>query len=265
MIIARIVPSESAAYKTLSVFFEKFDGFMKWKPLSWFGFWTLFAAGMDAYSGHHDRFLFWDFSRWFIGIISLILITTLSILFLIKKELIRYGQEQIMSSTFMVHFLFSAGIFLIGWGGNLMIGVPHAVPYILAYMAIFIIYGIPIRQDKDTGEKTVVSNDKRRKYSLGASVLLIVSTVIGFALDDPVISTASAVAFPFPFVSFLMKHGRHVQRARVFPILIMAMFVAMRQGWFLIPLFLLFYFLRYYHYFRYGIVFPTFSVDHKKG
>ena len=97
MIIARIVPSESAAYKTLSVCFEKFDGFMKGKPLSWFGVWTLFAAGMAAYSGHHDRFLFWDFSRWFIGIISLILITTLSILFLIKKELIRYGQEQIMS------------------------------------------------------------------------------------------------------------------------------------------------------------------------
>lgn len=265
MIISRIVPSESAAYKSLSAFSENFDGFMRWKPLFWFGFWILFAAGMAAYSGHHDRFLFWDFSRWFIGVISLILITTLSILLLIKNELIGYGQEQIMSSKFIVHFLFSAGMFLIGWGGNIMSGAPHAVPYILAYLAIFIIYGIPIRQDKDTGENTVISNEKRWKYCLGASVLLIMSTIIGFALDDPVISTASAVAFPFPFVSFLMKHGRHVQRARIFPILIMAIFVAMRQGWFLIPLFLLFYFLRYYHYFRYGIVFPTFSVDQKKG
>ena len=283
MIISRIVPSESAAYKSLSAFSKNFDGFMRWKPLSWFGFWILIAAGMAAYSGHQDchlcntmfyvkfpassqyRFVFWDFSRWFIGVISLILITILSILFLIKNKLIGYGQEQIMSSKFIVHFLFSAGMFLIGWGGNIMTGAPHAVPYILAYLAIFFIYGIPIHQDKDTGENTVISNEKRWKYCLGASVLLIMSTIIGFVLDDPVISTASAVTFPFPFVSFLMKHGRHVQRARIYPILIMAIFVAMRQGWFLIPLFLLFYLLRYYHYFRYGIVFPTFAVDQKEG
>ena len=78
-----------------------------------------------------------------------------------------------MSSKFIVHFLFSAGMFLIGWGGNVMTGAPHAVPYILAYLAIFFIYGIPIHQDKDTGENTVISNEKRWKYCLGASVLLI--------------------------------------------------------------------------------------------
>ena len=263
MFIARIFPKDTARFRQCSIVAEKFDGIMKWKPLCWFGFWTLFVAGMGAYSGHHDRFLFWDFSKWFIGIISLILITILSILFLIKNELIGYGQEQIMSSKFIVHFLFSSGIFLIGWGGNIMTGAPHAVPYILAYLAIFIIYGIPIRQDEDTGEKTVISNKKRWKYSLSSSVLLLMSSLIGFILDDPVISTASIVATPFPIVSFLMKHGRHVHRARIFPILIMGMFVAVRQGWFLIPLLLLFFLLRYYHYFRYGIVFPTFAVDDK--
>ena len=99
MIISRIVPSESAAYKSLSAFSENFDGFMRWKPLSWFGFWILFAAGMAAYSGHHDRFLFWDFSKWFIGIISLILITILSILFLIKNEYVMASLSFIRLNT----------------------------------------------------------------------------------------------------------------------------------------------------------------------
>ena len=264
MIIARIVPTTSSVYKTLSTLSEKLDGIMKWKPLFWFGFWTLFVAGMGAYSGYHDRFIFWDFSRWFIGIIALIVITSISVIFLIKNGLLIYGQDENKKSKIIIHCLVGFVVFMIGWGGNLNIGVPHSIPYILTYLAIVFIYKIPISEQADTGEKLILSHNDRWKYSLISLILLIISTVIGFILDDPVISTASVVVIPFTIVSFLMKHGRHVYRARVYSILIVALFIVARQSWFLIPLLLLFYFLRFYHYFRYGIIFPTFAVDKKQ-
>ena len=67
MIISRIIKPESAIYKTLSTLSEKLDGIMQWKPLFWLGFWTLFVAGMGAYSGYHDRFIFWDSVDTYIG------------------------------------------------------------------------------------------------------------------------------------------------------------------------------------------------------
>ena len=89
---------------------------------------------------------------------------------------------------------------------------------------------------------------------------LLACVLVGFMIDDPVISTAAIVSLPFLVVLLFGKHVRHLERAKFYPIFIFAMFVVSREGWFLIPLLLLFFILRSYNYLRYHKVYPTFGV-----
>ena len=94
------------------------------------------------------------------------------------------------------------------------------------------------------------------------SIFTLISSSLGFYLDDPVISTVSTVYLPFLIVAIVMPaHKRHLQRARIYGLFIPAVFLSIRYPWFLVPLWSLFFVLRIYHYFRYKIVFPTFAVD----
>ena len=94
-------------------------------------------------------------------------------------------------------------------------------------------------------------------------LLMLAGTLIGIRFDDPVISTVAAVIAPFYLIAIVFpEHKRHIERARIYPVFIAAMFVSVRLPWFLIPLAILFFGLRTYHYFRYNIIFPTFAVDH---
>ena len=94
-------------------------------------------------------------------------------------------------------------------------------------------------------------------------LLVIASVLLGLAFDDPIISTTAAVIAPFYLIAIVFpQHKRHIERARIYPIFIAAMFVSVRLPWLLIPVAILFFGLRTYHYFRYNIVFPTFAVDH---
>ena len=108
-----------------------------------------------------------------------------------------------------------------------------------------------------------ISNGNNRLLNLFfASILTLISSLLGYQLDDPMISTISTVYMPFLIVSIIMPiHVRHLQRAKVYGLFIPAVFLSIRYPWFLIPLWSLFFILRIYHYFRFNIVFPTFAVD----
>ena len=92
--------------------------------------------------------------------------------------------------------------------------------------------------------------------------LTILSSIIGYINDDPIISTIGAVYAPFPLVALIFPSAiRHIQRCRMHVIFVPAMFLSVRFPWFLIMVTLLFWILRYYNYFRFGEVKPSFKVD----
>jgi hypothetical protein len=91
---------------------------------------------------------------------------------------------------------------------------------------------------------------------------MVFAMLLGIILEDPIASTAAAVALPFSAIALIWpNHVRHLQRVRFYPLFIFAMFLCVRAPWFLIPLGVLFFLLRTINYFRYGIVHPSFGVD----
>ena len=92
-------------------------------------------------------------------------------------------------------------------------------------------------------------------------VLTILSSFLGYMNDDPMISTIAAVYTPFPIVALIFPSAiRHIQRCQMYVVFIPAMFLSVRFPWFLIVVVLLFWLLRYFHYFRNGEVKPSFKV-----
>jgi len=262
MIIARIVPPKSAAYKALSSYSKKLDGFMKLKPFSWFAVWILMTSGTSAQQSNLDRFTYWDMSLSGVGLITLLIITILMTIIMGKEKFSFVGN--VLHPTFIInHTIACLILFMTGWGwlswlnGDLLVSLKSFLPYLLTYLSVLFIYQIDLDSIPELGFKP-------GKGLIAFSLILIISSVfIGIAFDDPVVSTAAAVIAPFYLIAIVFpEHKRHIERARIYPVFIAAMFVSVRLPWLLIPLGILFFGLRTYHYFRYNIVFPTFAVDH---
>ncbi|NOZ03450.1 MAG: hypothetical protein GXO92_02455 [FCB group bacterium] len=257
MLIAKIIPPDSSLYKRLSGLAKSLDGFMEYRPLDWFWIWTMFVAGMGTHAGYVERHFFWEFTPWHIGILSLAVVTYIVAVFVLKRGILKATPTV---KEIGVYSLFGLALFLLGWGSNPLVGIKYSIPYLLFLIAVMFVFAIPLNKDEKSGEVTIASQSKKRVYVFVALLLTVAATVIGYYLDDPVASTASVVYLPFLVVASVTSHVRHVQRSRIFSIFIMAMFVSAREAWFLIPLVILFYALRYYYYFRHQIVYPTFSV-----
>ena len=261
MLIARIAPPKSSLYKRMAEKVKSLDKFMSYKPVTWFGFWTVFVSGMAAFGGSLNRYHYWDWSHWLVGTLSLIVITFILSVFLLKPERITFEEKSLTVKKSIQFALIGAILFLLGWGANPMKGFIPLIPYLTTYLALAFVHTVSIEKNAKTEKSNIVSSEVRIQR-LGISLALMsIGLIVGSWLDDPVISTAIAVSLPFLIIALLMKHVRHLQRARFYPIFIMAMFVSMREPWFLILLGVLFYSLRFYHYFRYEIIYPTFGVE----
>jgi hypothetical protein len=262
MIIARIVPPGSATYKRLSTFSEKLDGIMKLKPLNWFAIWIMMTSGTSAQQQTVDRYSFWVMSLAGVGLITLLIITIV-MTFIIRKEKFSFISNDLNTNFILNHTIVGLVLFMTGWGwlnwlnGDLLISLKSFFPYLLTYLSLLFIYQIDLDSIPEKGYTP-------GKGLIVLSLLLVlVSVFIGIAFDDPVVSTAAAVIAPFYLIAIVFpEHKRHIERARIYPVFIAAMFVSVRLPWLLIPLGVLFFGLRTYHYFRYNIVFPTFAVDH---
>ena len=97
---------------------------------------------------------------------------------------------------------------------------------------------------------------------MGISIILIfTSFYLGYAFDDPIISTVSIVSIFFPLVMYVWpNHVRHVKRLQFFPLFTFSMFVCVRAPWFFIFLITLFFMVRTINYLKFGIVYPSFGV-----
>ena len=263
MLIGRIITPTSARYKTIAEAVKKLDIIFSIKPVYWFGIWILLIAGQSAYYNQLDRHYFWDFSHWLRGSILIILITILYSYLKKYQSNHKIQFNDLNASSLGFHFLLVAILFTLGFGSVSSIGFTLMFPYLLAYFSIYLIYAIKLAGVPDEPDKLIKieSNSQKRKYAIISTALMTTALILGYISDDPLISTAGMVTLPFLILVIFGKHKRHIQRASFYPIFIFCAFLCAREGWFLIPSLALFYFIRYYNFFRNGIVYPTFGVD----
>jgi len=262
MIISRIIKPESAVYKTLSTFSEKLDRFMKLKPLCWFAVWIMMTSGTSAQQAMSERYIYWDMSLAGVGLITLLIVTVITTI-IFKKEKISFTNIDFNLTFIIQHIIFALVLFMTGWGwlswlnGDFFVTLKHFSPYGLVYISVLLVYQIDLDLIPEKGYQP------GKGLIAVCSLLVLAGALIGIRFDDPVISTAAAVITPFYLIAIVFpEHKRHIERVRIYPVFIAAMFVSVRLPWFLIPLAILFFGLRTYHYFRYNIIFPTFAVDH---
>ncbi len=274
MLISRIAPPKSALYQRIANKIASLDHLMDYQPLTWFGLWSIFAAGMAAKGGEIDRYHYWDWSNWLIGIVILLVLTYFVSVFLLKPKRISFQPSSSPIRSVLVVTWVGMILFITGWKVPFVLNgftfddlLPQAgrvflymIPYVLMFAALAFVHSVKIDDDGES-LPTVQSQSQRFNCFGIAFILLVFGLIFGFYLEDPVITTASAVSLPFVGIGFLFKAVRHVQRAKVYPIFITAMFVSLREPWLLIPVAVLFFTLRFYHYFRYEIVYPTFAVE----
>jgi len=256
MLLARFAPVGSQRYEKLAQAAKSFYKIKEWFPAQLFGIWTIFVAGMASGKAQTDSVYFWDWSDWKIGLLGIVAITLLIQFLGFKKKYLPVGNINTSYKSIGYHLILSYVLFGIGFLLFNTISITNAILYVSTYLAIYLIH----TKKFDKSEKIILSQyDKNIKTGI-AIVLLVITGIIGYAIDDPILSTGAIVSVPFFVVLLLGRHNRHLERARFYPIFIFAMFVVSREAWFLIPLLLLFFILRSYNYLRYQRIYPTFGV-----
>lgn len=268
MLIARVAPPGSKQYYHARRIAEKLSPALDTlEPLQWFAVWTMVVAGIVFNSGQVDRFVYWDWSGWFDGFIRITLTTLIFHFGLFKTGFWRVGRMRLDINSIFSHAGWGCILFLIGATGidfsfSVFLGM---IPYIAGFLGGLLIFQFPLELDTEKDRWNVtIWDDKFLMFAL-STALFGFSAFVGYQLDDPLSSTVSMVVLPFPLVALIWPdHVRHIQRSQFYPLFIFSMFICVRAPWFLVPLGILFFGLRSLNYLRYGIIHPSFGVDHEE-
>ena len=235
---------------------------MNWQPLHWFGMWCMVISGFNIIKGQENRYIFWDWNSGSLFIFSVIILVTVWSILSARHAATPKNINNLRSLLYFI-VIGSMALLLGSIGPKFsIVAIKNYAPYLLFYIAVWLVFSIDFIQQGDKSIEIAGSSPRLRNL-VGATILIIVGTVMGFQFDDPVASTVSTVYLPFLLVALIMPaHIRHLHRARIYGVFIPAVFLVVRFPWFLIPLWALFFLLRLYHYFRFNIVYPTFGVDH---
>lgn len=258
MILARFAPVDSKRYKSLSRKTKKLEKVFEWLPMQLFGIWTTFVVGISVGKAIEDRYYFWDWSSWLIGTLGIILIAI--VLNILKKRFkefpFRSGDYSFKIrgyNAFIPLVLLSIG-YITASGFSSIFDI---LLYLFPYAALFIVHTILVEPDSNT----ITKESNKHIKSITSIILLLIAIIIGSINDDPLLATASMVSLPFIVVLLFGNHIRHLERAKFYPIFVFVMFVCSREAWFIIPIFLLFHFLRSYNYLINQKIYPTFGVS----
>jgi len=282
MIIEKIVPVGSQNHMRWKDFFsnigKKADS-QGWIQL--FSIWTLTVAGIVLSMDIQDRYVYWDWDGWIVGLVKLMIVSIVFISILNPKKIWTVGKKRLNIKEIFTHGVVGVILLLLGWidigmieaisKGKLesMVMVTYLiysalsiVPYVLSFLSCLLVFQFILELEEDKGTWNNLNWENKLGYLLMSVVFMALAMLLGISLEDPVASTAAAVALPFSAIALIWPdHVRHLQRARFYPLFIFAMFLCVRAPWFLVPLAVLFFLLRIVNYFRYGIVHPSFGVD----
>ena len=282
MILEKIVPVDSQPYlrykQIFSIMGEKSDS-QGWVQL--FTIWTLTVAGIVLSMDMQDRYVYWEWDDWMVGLVKLMIVSVVFIAFLNPKKIWTVGTKRLKLNEVLIHCVVGIILLLFGWmdldmieanskgefeSSIIVVYLIHSalsiVPYVFSFLSCVLVFQYILELEEDTGTWTNSNWENKFRYLSISVVSMLFAMLLGIVLEDPVASTAAAVAIPFSAIALIWpNHVRHLQRARFYPLFIFAMFLCVRAPWFLIPLGVLFFMLRTINYFRYGIVHPSFGVD----
>ena len=274
MLIEKIIPVDSKSYLSwrdnFSALGNKIDS-QGWIQL--FTIWTLTIAGVVVSMDFQDRYVYWQWDGWMIGLLKLAAVSVLFLTFLKRNNIWKAGSMVLKINEVLTHLLIGSFLFLIGFLDPIIInevlntsflvgGALALLCYMFAFASCLLIFQFTLDLDIEKGVWNNFKWDDKPLYLSLSVVFMLISIILGIYLQDPVASTAAAVSIPFPIIALIWpNHVRHLQRARFYPLFTFAMFLCVRAPWFLIPLGILFFSLRTVNYFRYGIVHPSFGVD----
>jgi hypothetical protein len=228
-----------------------------------------------------DRYVYWDWDGWIVGLVKLMIVSIVFISILNPKKIWTVGKKRLNIKEIFTHGVVGVILLLLGWidigmieaisKGKLesMVMVTYLiysalsiVPYVLSFLSCLLVFQFILELEEDKGTWNNLNWENKLGYLSMSVVFMVLAMLLGISLEDPVASTAAAVALPFSAIALIWPdHVRHLQRARFYPLFIFAMFLCVRAPWFLVPLAVLFFLLRTVNYFRYGIVHPSFGVD----
>ena len=255
MLAEKYFPKASSRYNLIAQLFRNLDWLNTLKPERWFSIWTMILAGSNVSIFLLNRWSYWDWATFNFLILGVILLTTF---FLSVKPNFLHRINSFQSAL----YIFFKGIilFLLGtipFGFDLrtfIFGIPYYIFFLLAHLTWSIVI--------DNKNKTMPPKKEIVSILLTIITLNITSALLGYINDDPMITTIAIVYLFFPIVILLFPIGlRHLQRAQIHVIFIPAMFISVRLPWLLLMILPLFWILRYYNYFRFGEVKPSFKVD----
>ena len=282
MLVKRLAPPGSKTYEQLQNYFIKYGNYIEkngWIQL--FFIWTLVVAGIVVSMDFGNRYIYWEWNGWGLGLLKLFIVTLLYLFFLGPNEIWNPGMKVLSFKDILRHTLVATFLLFIGWfdtngkfiqdglnasqvDGNTYItmSIITLMSYLLPFISFLLIFQLILELDKDRGVWVNQNWQFKLQYLSISLILILLGTLIGIKLDDPILCTAGAVSAPFSAIALLWPdHVRHLQRARFYPTFIFAMFLSVRAPWFLIPLALLFFTIRTVKYFQYGIIYPSFGVD----
>ena len=266
MIVSRIFPKDSENYRKFSVPISRISDYLnKFSLMQLFIVWSLTVVGINISEGVNYRYAYWNSSDWFDGLSKIIMSSSVFLLLLRRQNLWVIGYKRLSIKEIITH-LFLAILFIIfgGFGktNDYYLFFTNMLPYAISFLAGLLVFQFKLLLDKESGEWVVENWDGKIFILMTSCILYIFSVVVGFYLDDPLLSTVSMVNLPFSFVALVFNsHVRHLQRARFYPIMISCLFLCVRATWFILPLLMLFFTFRTVNYFKYGIVHPSFGVD----
>lgn len=156
-------------------------------------------------------------------------------------------------------------LFLVGWqmSGDVSIeSFNKFYPYLLAWGAVSILTTIPDMSGDEKSDKKTISLWLGRQISVWITTIMVIGGfVLGMKQQDPVITHAIMLSFPLYVIAAFKPTQAWVLRTIRFSILFLALFQMMEYPFFIIALAINYYLSRFYYRSRFGLEYPTFSVD----
>ena len=116
MLLERILPTNSRLYSKwhpqFSAFGEKIDA-QGWMQL--FTIWTLIVAGTVVSMDWNDRYVYWEWDGWLIGLLKLMFVSIIFFIYLKPKKIWTAGSKRLSKKELGVNSFTATSLLLFGY------------------------------------------------------------------------------------------------------------------------------------------------------
>ncbi len=156
-------------------------------------------------------------------------------------------------------------LFLAGWhmaGDITKDAFIYFIPYLCAWAAVCILTTIPdIEGDKKSQKKTIAIWLGIKTTVFLTVLIVIIGFIVGMHLDDPVITHSILLSLPIYLIMAFRPERAWILRATRYSILFLGLFLSILYPFFFIALIMNYYISRFYYSNRFGLEYPTFTIE----